>query len=195
MITNIHSPTWLCLTPGIIAIGGQTLAIFNGFVGSPNKVCQIDSVTFRHATQLGELKIPCCHTPPGKAIYVINSHWNVVTHLAWYRFYILCQNLVVIVWGTWYVCQSLCSSRLSGWVERLKWGEPNLVVSRKKEMVCCFLDLHKDHIMSIAKGLRFRLSLCSHVFSWLHRCAILVVLWSDKDLQSIASQFMALNHV
>ena len=38
MITNIHFPTWLCLAPSIIAIGGQPPAIFDGSQGS-HKVC------------------------------------------------------------------------------------------------------------------------------------------------------------
>ena len=35
MITNIHFPTWLCLAPDIIALGGQSPAIFNGSLGIP----------------------------------------------------------------------------------------------------------------------------------------------------------------
>ena len=37
MITNIHSPTWMCLAPNIIAIVGQTPTIFDGSFGNPTK--------------------------------------------------------------------------------------------------------------------------------------------------------------
>ena len=72
--------------------------------GQSNKACRIESVAFGHATQLGELRIPHCHTPTGSDL-CITGHWNVVIRLAWCCFYIFRQNLVIITWGTWYVCQ------------------------------------------------------------------------------------------
>ena len=69
IITNIHSPTWLCLTLGIIAIGSHPPAIFNGSQSNPHKACRINIVAFGHTTHLRELRFPRCHTPTRSGLY------------------------------------------------------------------------------------------------------------------------------
>ena len=73
--------------------------------GQSHRACRMDSTAFGHSTQLGELRFPRCHAPTGSDL-CINSHWNVVILLACFCFQIFCQNLVIIVWGTWYVCHT-----------------------------------------------------------------------------------------
>ena len=100
--------------------------------GQSHKWCRIDFVAFGHATQLGELRFPRCHAPTGSDL-CINSHWNVVILLACCCFQIFCQNLVIIVWGTWYVCQTFAAvGSRAVWVARM--CQPNLVVNWKKGM-------------------------------------------------------------
>ena len=68
-----------------------------------------------------------------------------------------------------------------GWFERLECGCPiYLWIGRKGWL--CFLDLHNDCAMSIAKGIWSRVFMSTR--------AILVVLWSDRNLQSIHDQYM-----
>ena len=127
MIANIHFLTWLCLAPGIIAIGGQPPAIFDGSLGIPTEL-QIDYVAFGPATQLGELRFPHCHDPTGSAL-CINSHLNMVIHLTSCCFQIFCQNLVIIVWGTWYKCAIPLQQPA---LERFEWLE-------KYHIFICFM--------------------------------------------------------
>ena len=77
--------------------------------GQSRRACQIDSVAFGNAAQLGEVTISRSHTPTSNDL-CINCHWNMIICLACCCFQIFWQNLVIIVWGTWYVCQTFATS-------------------------------------------------------------------------------------
>ena len=77
--------------------------------GQSHRVCPIDFVAFGHATKLWELSFPCYHAQTGSDL-CINSHSNAVIHLACCGFQIFCQNLVIIVWGRWHVCQTFATT-------------------------------------------------------------------------------------
>ena len=131
IITNIHSPTSMCIAFDIISILGQPPAIFDGSLSSPiDHVELIILHNLRHTTQLGQLRISRCPTPTNIDI-CINSHQNVIIRLACYWFHNCYQNFANVVWGTWYVCHIFAAtSSLSVWVSRI-W-RPNLVMNWKK---------------------------------------------------------------
>ena len=105
------------------------------------------------------------HTPTDSDLR-INNHWNVVIHLVFCCFHKCCQNLAIVVLGTWYVCHIFATTgSLSVWATRM-W-RPNLVVNWKKGMTllpCPTYGLCHVH----CKG--SQLTLCSQVFSWTDMC-------------------------
>ena len=104
-----------------------------------------------------------------------SSHWNMVIHLAWCYFHIFHQN--------YDMCAKSLQQPALRRFEQLDCDVPILSWIGRKGWIC-FLDPHKDRDASIAKGPNLPyVAMCFHEYIWV----ILVVLWSNRGLQSITT--------
>ena len=86
MITNIHFPTWLCLAPGIIAIGGQPPPYSMGLWAVPQSMSDWFSCIWARYT-IRRAKVLTLPSSNRKWVMYYN-HWNVVSCLTCYFFQI-----------------------------------------------------------------------------------------------------------